>query len=53
MNTLKTNKPKGISNKRQYKLGTIGAEYSNKHAGAHALKESHGVVTYGNHKACK
>lgn len=30
-----------------------GAEYSNRHAGAHALKQSVGVIISGTHKACK
>lgn len=29
-----------------------GAEYSNKHAGAHANKEMHGQLVHGKHKAC-
>lgn len=46
-----TNKPKGISNKRQVRMG--GVEYSNKHAGSHAKTEAQGVIIHGTHKACK
>lgn len=30
-----------------------GSEYSNKHAGSHALTQSHGALMHGMHKACK
>lgn len=42
-----------MSKKTGRKMGSIGAEYSNKHAGAHANKSMQGQIVAGESKACK